>query len=317
MRCGFGAKARAIRKMCARYDITGGRSFFEVTDRSLPRAFRAKARSHCAATVLGKQLTCAMQRINLIRTTYSANPSVFQMTLPANSKIAAGERWGATHLAGSEICQFLLRRLDIGESGEHWKEGITSDVVDFILENCKCPYCDSSITAPLAPCPCNQVSADWNGFELAAAYPAREFWDEVRRLYVRQHGRIGSRRRRAAVKENGGKISAEEKADLLRAQQTLCFYCGDSLVDQDGFNRYHCDHFVALINGGRNDLANVVMACARCNHLKNRDDGRYFMRLARTSLLIRDVQQLANMRKSFGLWRKSRGLRSLGSLGDN
>ena len=119
------------------------------------------------------------------------------------------------------------------------------------------------------------------------------------------------------MKANGGKISAEEKADLLRAQQRLCFYCGDSLVDQNGFNRYHCDHFVALIDGGRNDLSNVVMACARCNHLKNRDDGRYFMRLARTSLLIQDPQQLANMRKAFGLWRKSRGLRALGSLAGN
>ena len=30
----------------------GGRSFFEVTDKALPRAFHAKARSYCTAAVL-------------------------------------------------------------------------------------------------------------------------------------------------------------------------------------------------------------------------------------------------------------------------
>lgn len=247
----------------------------------------------------------------------SNNTSALQMTLPNDSKISAGERWGVTHLAGSEICQFLLRRLDSGESGTHWEEGITPDVVDFIVENCKCRYCDSNIAAPLAPCACNKVGAEWHAMELAAAYPTREFWTEVRRLFVRQHGRIGSRRRRAAVKANGGKISAEERKDLLRAQQGLCFYCGESLIDQNGSNRYHCDHFVALINGGRNDLSNVVMACARCNHLKNRDDGRDFMRLARTSHLIGDSLQLAKMRKAFASWRRSRGLHALGRQTDN
>ena len=40
--------------MRAKHDTTGGRSFFEVTDRWLPRAFRAKARTHCADAGLGE-----------------------------------------------------------------------------------------------------------------------------------------------------------------------------------------------------------------------------------------------------------------------
>ena len=40
-------------KMCAKHDLTGGRSFFEVTDRLFPRAFHAKARSHSAIAVPG------------------------------------------------------------------------------------------------------------------------------------------------------------------------------------------------------------------------------------------------------------------------
>ena len=43
-------RKHARHEKCVRH---GGRSFFEVTDKSLPRAFRPKARSHCAVAALG------------------------------------------------------------------------------------------------------------------------------------------------------------------------------------------------------------------------------------------------------------------------
>ena len=219
-----------------------------------------------------------------------------------------------THLWDPVISKFLLYRLDPGECDRHWKDGITSDVVKFIVEKCKCAYCGSDIQAPLTPCACGRSSEDWDFVELAAAFPREELKDEVKRLYARQKSRLGSVRRALALKTVGGKITFKEKADLFKAQEGICYYCGESLLDKDGCNPYHCDHFVALMNGGRNDLENSVLACARCNLLKNSDDGRYFIRRAHSLQLISAPSRLAKMRKSLGLWRKSRGLRALSAF---
>ena len=230
------------------------------------------------------------------------------------SKLVPGERWTIRlHLWGIELSQFLLHRLEPGEVGRHWKDGITPDVVDFIIEKCKCAYCGSRIRPPLAPCACG-IGEDWSGVDLAATFPRQALEDLVKRLYARQKGRLGSVRRALAVKTSGGKIHFREKADLFKVQEGLCFYCGESLVDQDGRNRYHCDHFVAVTDGGRSDLENSVLACARCNLLKNSDHGRYFTRRVRGLQLIKSPLQLAKMRKALGLWRKSRGLRALSAL---
>lgn len=47
------------------------------------------------------------------------------------SKVTLGERWAVTHLWGTVLSQFLLRRLYPGETCSHWKNGITPEVVDF------------------------------------------------------------------------------------------------------------------------------------------------------------------------------------------
>ena len=230
------------------------------------------------------------------------------------TKLIFNERWDATSLWGIELSQFLLHRLEPGEAGSHWKNGITPDVIDFIIEKCKCTYCGSSIGVPLTACACGRVNEDWDGVELAAAYQRQEFDEEVKRLYARQKSRLGSIRRSAAVKAAGGKISIEEKYGLFTAQEGLCFYCAEFLVGQDGRSLYHCDHFVTLRNGGCNDLENAVLACTKCNLLKNSDDGHDFIRRARKLQLARDPLRLAKMRKSLGFWRKSRGLGALSSL---
>jgi 5-methylcytosine-specific restriction endonuclease McrA len=229
-------------------------------------------------------------------------------------KLYLNERWALTHVWGLELSQFRLRRLGPGEADRHWKEGITPDVVDFIVNKCKCADCDSRISAPLAPCACGRASEEWNGAELAAAFPREQLEEEVKRLYTRQKSRLGSARRAAAVKTTGGKINFKEKTELFKVQEGLCFYCGESLVDQDGCTRYHCDHFVAVTNGGRSDLENSVLACARCNLLKNSDGGRSFIQRARRLQLIKNSLRLAKMRQALAMWRKSRGLRALTTL---
>ncbi len=221
------------------------------------------------------------------------------------------DRWAVTHLCSTSLNKFLLCRLDPGRAGQHWKDGITTDVVDFIVSKCKCACCGSAIKVPLVPCACGLATEHWGSPELVAAYPSKVLDVEVKRLYARQTRRI----RTDMVKANGGKITLQDKASLFTAQEGMCYYCSESLVDGDGRNRYHCDHFVALINGGRSDLENSVLACQRCNILKRRDDGHYFIRRVRRLQLISDPSRLAKMRKALGLWRKSRGLPALSTLG--
>lgn len=236
------------------------------------------------------------------------------MTLLTGSKHPLNERWAATHLWGIEISQFLLWRLEPGEEGRHWKDGLTPDVIEFIVQKCKCAYCDSVIVAPMVPCACGRVSEDWDWVELAAAFPREELTAQVNRLYARQKSRIGSMRRNRALKIAGGRITFEEKKSLLKVQEGLCYYCGKSLIDKNKSVRYHCDHFVSLMNGGRSDLENTVLACVRCNLLKNSDDGRYFIHRVRRLQLIENPLGLAKMRKALGFWRKSQGLRALSTL---
>lgn len=143
----------------------------------------------------------------------------------------------AQHRCGTTLNQFLLRRLDPGEPGGYWEDGITQDVVNFIVEKCKCAQCGAPIAAPLAPCACSRANVNWGGAELAAAYPSQGLSEEVKRLFARHKGRIGQARRAEMVKANGGKISLQDKVSLFLAQSGLCFYCGESLVDCDGRNR--------------------------------------------------------------------------------
>lgn len=232
------------------------------------------------------------------------------------SEHTLNDRWGvAQHRCGTTLNQFLLRRLDPGESGGYWDDGITPDVVNFIVEKCKCAQCDAPISAPLAPCACDHANENWDRAYLAAAYPSHGLSEEVKRLYTRHKGRIGQARRAEMVKANGGKITLQDKVSLFTAQGGLCFYCGESLVDCDGRNRYHCDHFVSLANGGRNDLENSVLACKRCNMLKNSRDGHHFLGRVRKLQLVNDPSGLAQMRKALAVWRKSRGLRAFSTLG--
>lgn len=137
------------------------------------------------------------------------------MSSAAASKLALDERWAVTHLWGTVLSQFLLHRLDPGETDSHWKNGITPDVIDFIVAKCTCAYCGSRIEAPLAPCACGRVSEHWDGVELAVAYPRQELAEEVKRLYARQKGRLGRAQRSMAIKTNGGRSPSRSKPACL------------------------------------------------------------------------------------------------------
>src|SRR5262245_15321286 len=59
----------------------------------------------------------------------------------------------------------------------------------------------------------------------------------------------------------GGKAWARIRWTVLQRNRSTCQYCGQRAPDVV----LHVDHRVALVDGGTNDLDNLVTACAACN----------------------------------------------------
>ena len=58
-------------------------------------------------------------------------------------------------------------------------------------------------------------------------------------------------------------------SDVFERDCHRCVYCGrDMLVDFDTFMMVQEDHLVPKSHGGRDELDNIVTACAVCNLLK-------------------------------------------------
>jgi 5-methylcytosine-specific restriction endonuclease McrA len=68
-------------------------------------------------------------------------------------------------------------------------------------------------------------------------------------------------RRRKAME--GGDSSAQIAA-WLRQQARVCFWC-----EADCADKFHIDHVMPLARGGKHQVANLCIACPRCNLRKN------------------------------------------------
>jgi 5-methylcytosine-specific restriction endonuclease McrA len=68
--------------------------------------------------------------------------------------------------------------------------------------------------------------------------------------------------RRSRIKANGGSHTRAEIRALLEAQNHQCAYCKRRVKLTE-------DHIIPLRQGGRHDIANICMACGRCNRQKN------------------------------------------------
>lgn len=85
--------------------------------------------------------------------------------------------------------------------------------------------------------------------------------------------RANSQNRRARVKGNGGKHTAEDIAELNKKQRNRCAYCKVSFR-----GKFHVDHIIALKNGGSNDKRNLQILCQPCNQRKHARDPIEFAR---------------------------------------
>lgn len=71
---------------------------------------------------------------------------------------------------------------------------------------------------------------------------------------------VGHARRRARIKDVGGRFTAQDVLLQYRSQNGRCWHCG-KLVGDD----YHVDHLIPLARGGVNTSDNIVISCPPCN----------------------------------------------------
>ncbi len=90
--------------------------------------------------------------------------------------------------------------------------------------------------------------------------------------------RVALNRRRARERDAGGAFTAKEWLALVSQHAGRCAYCGAT-------GPLHADHRTPLSRGGRNDIANILPACPRCNLRKSTSTEREFLvRLANERL---------------------------------
>lgn len=84
------------------------------------------------------------------------------------------------------------------------------------------------------------------------------------RLNNKESLRVNHQNRRARKKENGGILSKDLVAKLMKLQKGKCPCCGEPL----GAN-YHLDHIVPISLGGANVDSNIQLLRQRCNNQKH------------------------------------------------
>ncbi len=62
----------------------------------------------------------------------------------------------------------------------------------------------------------------------------------------------------------------KQRLRVLRRDQHTCTYCG-----APGAN--HCDHIVAKVDGGGDEMENLTTSCAACNQRKGRQSVAFFL----------------------------------------
>jgi 5-methylcytosine-specific restriction endonuclease McrA len=77
--------------------------------------------------------------------------------------------------------------------------------------------------------------------------------------------RVARHRRRARIKGNGGTFTVGELKAMRIECAGICFYCRS----QHEPNDLTIDHVIPIVQGGRHEAANIVLACERCNKSKN------------------------------------------------
>lgn len=98
------------------------------------------------------------------------------------------------------------------------------------------------------------------------------------------------------VRDLTSKAKAKARKELSDKNGWVCHYCKMSLVPDDkrndpayvefviggvspkpGYDFPELDHLTSRVNGGTNDISNLVLSCGKCNHTKNRKSEQEFL----------------------------------------
>jgi len=149
------------------------------------------------------------------------------------------------------------------------------DIAYFIHMHCVCELCGSNISRDLHCLRC--PSSEHPDYQIQALFLDKHN-DEMAKLLRRNHARSQGKKKREKRLSAPGKHSQSEIQTLFNLQEEMCFYCGESLVNQAGNTDYHRDHYEPLAYGGTNDISNIVLACPACNLSKADQPPESFLR---------------------------------------
>jgi 5-methylcytosine-specific restriction endonuclease McrA len=151
---------------------------------------------------------------------------------------------------------------------------LSYEMAAFLHFHATCGLCGRKISRDLTPCSCGGATPP---VHLRVAIQ-EDLYDKFSTVRQREVSRAKWLIRKRRLEANGGAHTQQEVLELLEVQQGRCYYCGISLVDGRSRAKYHVDHYISVINGGGNDVANIVLSCPDCNLDKRDLNGDDFQR---------------------------------------
>lgn len=184
-----------------------------------------------------------------------------------------------------------------------FEDGLPVDFVKFFHEHGACKFCDKPISHNLSRCTCGKPRGGGN--HLDVKFPTSLYQSHFQKLYDREVGRAAHARRKRAIELNGGTFSKKHIMHMHAAQRGMCYFCGTSI--KLGSKSLHVDHYEPIALGGKNDLANMVLTCVRCNLLKNAMHGDRYDTKARKLRTPEFKAILRSMRRDLKAYKQAVG----------
>lgn len=204
---------------------------------------------------------------------------------------------------GSDKCSLVIAAPDA--TGYYLEKsfplGLPIDIVDFIHQHCRCAYCSAPVSRDLCRCECGKPKNS----HMEVEYPTELDGSVFKPILKREDSRIKTFRRKQRIEANGGAHTKNDIALLYQLQEGLCYFCGEPFLENAKGTSYHADHYLPLIDGGKNDLSNIVLACPSCNLRKGTMDGDSFEYLARKIRWPDNRRKLVEIRRKVNAFRAS------------
>ena len=163
----------------------------------------------------------------------------------------------------------LVKRI----SDLHKECGISLAFANFIAENGICTRCHrpTSILEEHIDC----AKSDFGGAYIEPLIP-QAVERQFAKLWAQHAANVKSFVRRTRIQTAGGSHTRAQLRKLLAYQEHRCYYCFAEFARRGSRPDVHVDHFVALKDGGTDDIENLVYACPSCNREKGTSNGKSF-----------------------------------------